>query len=697
MIKDLELRDFISHKDTKLEFGRGITVFVGHNGSGKSSVIDAITYALFGEHTRKANKNLVRRGCQGQATVRMRFTINSKEFQATRSLAPSGSTAFSQLELLLENGTAVNKKLAGGERKQYGESTSAEVAKVLGLDYKKLRVAAVVQQGELVRIVEAQPKEFKELINGLIGIDRLDLAFSTMKDVISGFRDRLRDETGYSDEDIPRVQQLVADKEKELAQAESVLKEFEDEKALLEGKIASLEREMERLEPMIAQSRELATREELLLRHVREKRMQLETEAAKMERTLAEASDALALVGGRDETQMRLKMVGAELEEIQGMMLENEGDAGRLRGFLECAGRLQLRGGRCPVCGSEVEKVDSMFDTSHIQEEISKKEKERSKLQVGKVELAREQKQLAELDRRIASAEKFLADNSIDSAGDVEKLKQHLAGMKTGIAKLPRTIARVDDPASLAIDDHSRSLADEIVSLREKVRGFSQSSYTNAKLEKGALAQKLQEANRRMGNHQRAIDDARKTIDSAKTALGRLVHASEFVGMLEKIRSHVYNRDGTVGMSLRSWALATVSKKASEYASLFNIGISRVELAEKARDIVITCYGKNGEVDMDSLSGGEKVAVALAIRLAIAYMMGSSKLDFVILDEPTTHLDEERRKALVRIISDAFREGAGPLAQLVIITHDSDIFEDSEVDAVFRFSMTSDGSQVVRE
>lgn len=697
MIKDLELKDFISHKDTKLEFGRGITVFVGHNGSGKSSVIDAITYALFGEHTRKANKNLVRRGCQGQAMVQMRFTVNSKEFQATRSLAPSGSAAFSQLELLSENGTAVNKKLAGGERKQYGESTSAEVAKVLGLDYKKLRVAAVVQQGELVRIVEAQPKEFKELVNGLIGIDRLDLAFSTMKDVVSGFRDRLRDETGYSDEDIPRVQQLVADKEKELAQTESVLKEFEDEKALLEGKIASLEREMERLEPMIAQSRELATREELLLRHVREKRMQLETEASKIERTVGEAGDALTLVAGRDETQMRLKMVGAELEEVQSKMVENEGDAGRLKGFLECAGQLQVRDGRCPVCGSKVEKVDSMFDTSHIQEEISKKEKERSKLQMGKVELAREQKQLAELDRRIASAEKFLADNSIESSGDVEKLEQNLAEMKAGLAKLPKTITRVEDPAMLAIDDHSRSLAAEIASLREKVRGFSQSSYTNAKLEKGALAQKLQEANRRMGNHQRAIDDARKTIDSAKIALGRLVQASEFVGMLDKIRSHVYNRDGTVGMSLRSWALNTVSKKASEYASLFNIGISRVELAEKARDIVITCYGKNGEVDMDSLSGGEKVAVALAVRLGIAYMMGSSKLDFVILDEPTTHLDEERRKALVRIISDAFREGAGPLAQLVIITHDADIFEDSEVDAVFRFCMTSDGSQVARE
>lgn len=697
MIKDLEMRDFISHKDTKLEFGRGITVFVGHNGSGKSSVIDAITYALFGEHTRKANKNLVRRGGQGQAMVRMRFALNSKEFQATRSLTQSGSAAFSQLELLSEAGKAVNKKLAGGERRQYGESTSAEVAKVLGLDYKKLRVAAVVQQGELVSIVDAQPKEFKELVNGLIGIDRLDLAFSTMKDVVAGFRDKLRDETGYSDEDMPRVQQLIADREKELAQTQSLLQEFEDEKALLEGRIRGLEQEMERLEPMIAQSRELATREELLLRHVRERRGQLETEAGRLERTIAEAGEALALVGGREETQMRLQMARAELEEVQSRMVQNEGDAGRLRGFLECAGRLQIQDGKCPVCGSTVEKVDSMFDTSHIKDEIAKKESERSKLQVSKVELGREEKRLVDLDRKIVAADKFLSDNSIVSTGDVDGLQQQLAEMKASLARLPKTIAKVDDPMTLAIDDNSRALAAEIAELRQKVKGFSQASYTNAKLEKGALAQKLLDANRKAGSLQRAIDDATTAIDSANKALARLAQASEFVGTLEKIRSHVYNRDGAVGMSLRSWALGTVSKKASEYASLFNIGISRVELAEKARDIVITCYGKSGEVDMDSLSGGEKVAVALAIRLGIAYMMGSSKLDFVILDEPTTHLDEERRKALVRIISDAFREGAGPLAQMVIITHDADIFEDSEVDAVFRFSMTSDGSHVVRE
>ena len=48
-----------------------------------------------------------------------------------------------------------------------------------------------------------------------------------------------------------------------------------------------------------------------------------------------------------------------------------------------------------------------------------------------------------------------------------------------------------------------------------------------------------------------------------------------------------------------------------------------------------------------------------------------------------------------KIISEAFREGNGPLASsLIIITHDSEIFENSEVDQIFRFTMTADGSHV---
>ena len=181
---------------------------LGLNGSGKSSVIDAITYALFGEHTRRSAKNLVRRGAR-QGSVQLQFSINSREYVATRVVG--GNDARSQLTMVADGGKQVNRPIAGGERKQFGESMSSEVAKVLGLDYDRMCVAAVVQQGELLRIVDYSPKDFKELLNGLIGIQKLDAAYATMKDVVAGFRERLRGEIGYTDEEIPKLEKLVAE------------------------------------------------------------------------------------------------------------------------------------------------------------------------------------------------------------------------------------------------------------------------------------------------------------------------------------------------------------------------------------------------------------------------------------------------------------------------------------------------------
>ena len=83
MITSIELGNFISHSETKLDFEDGVTVFVGHNGAGKSSIIDAITFALFGEHTRKSNKSLIRRGAS-QAFVKVKFTSKNKTYEADR-------------------------------------------------------------------------------------------------------------------------------------------------------------------------------------------------------------------------------------------------------------------------------------------------------------------------------------------------------------------------------------------------------------------------------------------------------------------------------------------------------------------------------------------------------------------------------------------------------------------------------------
>ena len=144
MIRGIELVDFLAHSNTKLGFDNDATVFVGDNGAGKSSIIDAITFSLFGEHTRKNNKGLIRRGAN-QGFAKIEFSANGKNYQAIRKIDSKGT-------LTAQFAEDVDGKLvpiAEGERKQFGESMTKHVEETLGMDFEKLKIASIVQQGEL--------------------------------------------------------------------------------------------------------------------------------------------------------------------------------------------------------------------------------------------------------------------------------------------------------------------------------------------------------------------------------------------------------------------------------------------------------------------------------------------------------------------------------------------------------------------
>ncbi len=244
------------------------------------------------------------------------------------------------------------------------------------------------------------------------------------------------------------------------------------------------------------------------------------------------------------------------------------------------------------------------------------------------------------------------------------------------------------------LDEYSANLIDIIQNMRNDVIEVDLNSYQQKKLTKNKLSAEMVNIHNQKAILEKTIVDIQRENSEIQTLVTELSSAAKFISDLENIRSTVFNRDGIVSSSLRTQALNLISAKASEYINIFNVGLSKITLIEKPREIKVLCYGKRGEIDTVSLSGGEKVAVSLAIRMGIAFLMGSSKIDFIVLDEPTTNLDEERRRSFVKIISDVFSKGMSPLSQMIIITHDEEIFENSEVEQVYKFKMTEKGSSV---
>ncbi len=692
MIEAVLLEDFISHNNTTLRLDNGLTLFIGHNGAGKSSIIDAITFGLYGQHTRRNNKNLVKRGANS-SLVQIEMSVRGRRLKVVRGVNASGQLINAKLTEQKPSGPIV---LVSGERKQFAESVAEEVSKILGLDYSKLKVAAVVQQGELNAIIQAQPREFKELINSLFGLDRLDSAYQSMKELLQHFRAELRKKTGYDDSDITMVEEKLLDARKISKEAQKILNELEEERKYLRNKIAELEGAIKEQEPLQLKINELENTEASLLNYIKSEKKKIEQEISRDTELINHAKKYLLIMKDKDKIESKLAELQKSLLVLDSELEIMSNDIGRLEALMEVGSKLQLVDGKCPVCNSPVSKIDEIYDTDHLKRELIKRKGERKKLTDEKEVLKSTEREYRNKELETSNAESFLFDNKINGMNDIEVLQKEILQKKNIFASIPANLNHIDDIEQLIVDDFAKSLGSKILNLRKETQSFDNNEYESLKGEYKKLSAKQLELESRVGEFKTKFKQAEDECSKLEVAIKELEKADEYIQIFERIRSSVYNRDGVVGMSLRTWALKTISQKASEYTSMFNMSISRLQLTEKARDISIECYGRSGAIDMESLSGGEKVAIALALRLGMAYVMGSGKLDFVILDEPTTHLDEDRRKSLVRIITEAFRSGLGPLSQMILITHDSEIFENAEVDSIYRFSMTNEGTKVTK-
>ena len=710
------MNNFLSHTDTSLDFHPGITVFVGHNGSGKSSIIDSITFALFDEHTRKSDKNLLTRGMGGYVNnetgsfVILEFSIGPTNYRIRRQIDSQGRLTSAKLEQIFKNNSSNNasgtdqsdksvyRQIISGERKQLGESVIRETESIMGINYTKLQIAGIIQQGEISKIIDSQPKEFKELLNNMIGLDRLDESFNNMHVVIEEFRKILREKTqGYDDNQINILIKKTTDNESRLSQSKQTLNTVIVHLTQKTETLNELEKQIEILEPKIAKLSELRSLENTLLKYFIERSNSLKTEIDKLQRMIADLKSAVIFLQDKDEVFITIQMVNAELDELNNKVIKVEGEIGKLEGFTECAQKIQIKDGKCPVCNSDIISLNQMFDISHITLELNKKIKEKQILLSEISKLNKEETEFKRKEKNIISAERTLLNYDFDIGDSTDTLENKLENLKKDyqtISKLKNDTLVNIDLSKYRLDDYSSNLIDIIQNMRDDVLEIDLDSYQQKKLTKNKLLLEMVNIHNQKAILEKTVVDIERENSEFRSLISELSSASKFISDLENIRSTVFNRDGIVSSSLRTRALALISAKASEYINIFNVGLSRITLVEKPREIKVLCYGKRGEIDTISLSGGEKVAVSLAIRMGIAFLMGSSKIDFIVLDEPTTNLDEERRRSFVKIISDVFSKGKSPLSQMIIITHDEEIFENSEVEQVYKFKMTEKGSSV---
>ena len=687
MITSIELGDFLAHSETKLEFEKGVTIFVGENGAGKSSIIDGITFSLFGQHTRKSNKGLIKRG-SNQGYSKIEFSINGKQYETVRKIDSKGGLVATFSEITNEG----RVEIAAGERKQFGESMTEQVEKTIGMDFEKLKIASIVQQGELNSIINAKPKEFKELLNAIIGIDKLDVASESMKKVTKEFREKIKTDLGYDDTHIEIL-------ERDLERSHLEIKEAEPEKNQLERKQKQIHEELKKLQkklevetPKVDKIKQLELRKDELIRYVKETMKEIQQKISENDRKIRDCEGCFEEIKLKVDFESKIHKVEEAVEDTLRRIQEMTSQIASLKEKQILASKLQLKDNKCPVCDSIVEKLNPFFQEEHIKEEIIKlqesiklKEKERDMY-------TQKKKEFLEKVQKTRDAEATLRAHSINTKQELMEIQKEAEIQK---AKLPMMNNNNLKEIS-QIDDHSKVIFENILKLEVDTKGFSEKEFLNLKNKISEKQTSLSQMDQQIGGILEKIDKAKRQIETIEKVILELKIVKKYVSKLDKVQTNIFSRDGSVATSLRSWALNSISVKASEYLSFLNTKIQRIALSEKARDVSIACYSKTEVLELESLSGGEKVSVALALRLGMASLLGSSNLNLMILDEPTTHLDAERKKSLVRVLSQLteISNSQTPM-QFLIITHDAEIFEDSNVEQIYKFESKEEGSKVI--
>lgn len=432
----LEMEGFLAYRDRAVVDFADADLFVlaGSTGSGKSSVIDAMTFALYGTIPRLGHRSAVAPVINATcdvARVQFEFSIDDQTYQVARRVERTKGGAqvtearLQQNEKILESGS---KEVTGA------------VTELLGLGFEHFTKAVVLPQGAFADFLTDTPKERQNLLRALLDLglfERIKVVANERASIAKGRVDTL--EENLAKLDVPGAEELAA-AETRLSILAVALKELPARMEKVESlRVVSVEAEKRR--------HELASRLEML-RHAAlpddlvtlkdlatESKAKLAAQKKAVDRltaregtlvseveTMPARSDLERWLDGRTRlSALHTAKDALDLEGLARKLADIDRSVGELRGVYETQVaahaahglRQNLEPGEpCPVCARDVVEVPDSDDVNASTSEEARRllEAEEMSANTARRLLAEAQGQDHQLSERIAELDERQAD-----------------------------------------------------------------------------------------------------------------------------------------------------------------------------------------------------------------------------------------------------------------------------------------------
>ncbi|MBX5321795.1 MAG: SMC family ATPase [Candidatus Bathyarchaeota archaeon] len=675
-IEIVQLENIRSHVKSTVPFARGFNCLVGGLGCGKSSILFAVDFALFGDPLGRSYDYLLREGAESGKVV-LQFTQNGKSYTLTRGLKRRGkgiSQDFDELKLFEGDNLLASVK---------SDAVAEQLKAITGLEKELFREIVWVRQEHLKELIDAPPRERQKRLDELFGLSDYETAWSNLaayqkeyevekkvyeKDPdVSGIEKlnmeytRLAEEFTRLEMEIQAANKKLDDAKKAWEEAELKLKKLEQLKTSMEElkrKEVQIQTNLSNLEDSLASTAEKIEGKKAIIENLKQRLNAMEMQAQSHREKLKE----IGVPEDQPIEALRQYLLTfddqiASLKAEQATALQNmQTDQRRLSSLSTES--------RCPLC---LQPLNDEYKSS-LMERIQRENSER-------------QKTISQLQK------------------DIEELQQIKEKASAAISNLQILNPRTED-VKIRINEESKALAElskefeekqklegelrvQLEKIRVEIARFDVSELETARNHREQTFQQyytlrsdLQTMENRKGDMLRRLDDIKERIDQAQKEIEHMERLNKIVNITGSIRDAYRSIQPKLRSEfvkvLKNFVQQILDSLVGEEGSPINIAID-----ETYTPYVLSESGVEREVS--NLSGGERTLIAFAYRLGLGQLIMQSKtghgLSLLLLDEPTESLGREDG-SIDRLAEAISRFKA--IEQIIAVTHSEAFAEKAE-------------------
>jgi exonuclease SbcC len=673
---EIQLHNFLPYRDPPDLIIEGVHVacLAGENGAGKSSILDAITWALWGKARSNSPDELIHQG-EDEMRVALTFLQGEERFRVIRQ-RKAGKRGSSLLELQIWDSSVDSWR---GLSEATMRATQTKIDELLRLDYDTFVNSAFLLQGRADEFTTKTPAQRKQVLANILGLDVWEV-----------YEKRARERMTTTKAAIERLDGRLSEIERELAQREVYENELAtaQEKAQeLTAKLDTSEQEWASLEETRADLVAYQRQVDDLTRRIGQREAEL-VEAQKERKVAEEQADQDAIEAALVSVRASLTALDPLAEERQGIDVERVNtaeEAATLRGINEALGpetepikaRVEtLQGAEepiCPTCNQPLTEEHSHALIEQLEADITAR---REQYRQNRERISKLEAHLSDLEEKRKSLEGKLAERPalVKRVGELEASLNHAEQAQSQVITLNERIKRWKQELEADTSERAKveGLADQSEA-RLRSASLTQADLDRMRADKRMADERVGAARQKLATLE-AFEEQRKQRTEERDAEALAFRA------YEQLRE-AFSKRGVPAMIIET-AVPELERTANELLARMTEGRMHVRIEtqreiktgelREALDIIIS--DELGSRPYELYSGGEAFRIDFAIRIALSRLLANragAQLRSLFIDEGFGTQDARGREYLVSAINSIQND----FDLILVITHIDELKE----------------------